>query len=123
MKKLLIIVAIAIIAVVAIAKLFVHKGDASSSDFWERTVPIENIISSPQEYADRQIEIKGVVSEPFGLFNQCWFKVTDDTGTITVHGKDYMAPAEGKKVRLKGCVKLRFRVGNYHIMVFEIASI
>ena len=118
MKKLLIIVAIAIIALVAIANLFLREVDFVKNEIIEKTVTIENIISSPQDYADKQIVIKGVVSDPVGLFNHCWFKVSDGTGTITAHGKHYMAPADGEKVKLKGMVKLRFRVVDRNLLIF-----
>lgn len=118
MKKLIIIIALALVA--AAAGLTTCHSSNKPYKRLDQSVPIEFILSSPQSYAGKTISIKGTVSESMGVFGHSWFVLTDHTGSIHVHGKHYYSPSEGEKIKVEGTVKQRFRFNDYNGIVFQI---
>lgn len=90
---------------------------------FERVVPIEKLLECPQEYSSsKPVKIQGVVSDPIGIGKKSWFIITDETGSINVHGDNYIAPAEGATIMIEGTVKQGFSFKERRHIVFEIAA-
>lgn len=122
MKKLLLIIAVVMVAAIAVSMATCGRHNAAPHSRLDRTVPIGHILSSPQTYADQTICIKGTVSDSFGAFGSSWFVLTDRTGSIHVHGRHYLSPEEGEELKVEGVVKQRFRIKDYNGVVFKITE-
>lgn len=121
MKKLLIIVVVAIVVAIVLPMATCSRQEPRIHTRLDRTVPIGHILSSPQLYDGKTICIKGEVSESTGLFGHSWFLLTDHTGSIHVHGK-VLSPADGEEIKVEGVVKQHFRFGDYNGIIFKITK-
>jgi hypothetical protein len=75
-------------------------------------VPIADIVDNPQQYADRDVTVKGKVWDAYGVGKLTVFTLVDHTGAIAVYSSSSMAPAEGTAVKVTGRVHLVFRFGD-----------
>lgn len=121
MKKLLVIIIVAIVIAIVLPMATCSRQEPEAHTRLDRTVPIGQILSSPQMYEGKTICIKGKVSESTGLFGYSWFLLTDHTGSIHVLGK-VLSPANGEEVKVDGVVKQHFRFGDYNGIIFKITK-
>lgn len=114
MKKLIIILLVAVLAFVVYAgcsSRSVSTGKHARGQFL--SIPIGVILDNPQKYADQEVTVKGTVEGPASLFSLSVYTLSDRTGEITVYSPKSMAPAEGEVLKVTGRVKQLYRFGDH----------
>lgn len=71
-----------------------------------RSPNIADVQRNPTRYANRTVEVDGVVTTSWGmpLVPFKFYKIDDGTGELTVVGRGSTVPARGAKVRVRGRV-------------------
>jgi hypothetical protein len=71
-----------------------------------RSPTIADVQHHPTRYADRTIEVRGVVTSSWGvpLVPFTFYKVSDGSGELTVVGRGSRVPARGTRVKVRGRV-------------------
>ena len=71
-----------------------------------RSPSIADLQRNPSRYADRTVEVSGVVTTSWGipLVPFKVYRIDDGTGQVTVVGRGSRVPARGARVRVRGRV-------------------
>lgn len=80
------------------------------------TTKINDILSNPRDYTDKQVTVSGEVEDAFSLIVVKYFVLKDDTGTIPVISQKPM-PAKGKQIKVTGIVQEAFSLGDQNLVV------
>ena len=81
---------------------------------------ISNIQNNPRDYVDKNVVVKGKVTEVLGLVVFSYFTIDDGTGTIRVITSRPL-PKKGNELKVEGKV-LYFAFGEESILVIEEKS-
>lgn len=107
----------ALIAIVAVA------GGAWYFMMREKTVPIHQILGTPERYSGKELTIEGEVTDRTAFFGSPkFYKVKDKTGEIIVVTKRGL-PEISSTRSVKGMINSAFPLGNDRIVVFEEKSV
>lgn len=77
---------------------------------------IKDVLSSPAEYSDSVVCVKGKVTESLVLLGMGYFIISDGTGAIAIIPSKTF-PKTGENVTIKGYVQNAFVIGNESLTV------
>lgn len=66
---------------------------------------IAEILGDPGRYVDKEVAIKGTVTQSFGAMGTGMYEVDDGTGKIWVYSQNYAVPGKGVRVGVAGKVQ------------------
>lgn len=66
---------------------------------------IAEILSDPGRYTDKEVAIKGTVTQSFGAMGTGMYEVDDGTGKLWVYSQNYAVPSKGARVGVAGRVQ------------------
>jgi hypothetical protein len=72
---------------------------------------IADIINDPGRYADKEVGVRGTVSQSFGALGTGMYQVDDGTGKIWVYSESRGVPGKGARVGVAGKVQPTFTFG------------
>lgn len=78
--------------------------------------PIHKILTSPRDYADKQVTISGTVVDVFSIVLLKYFTLNDGTGEMIVVTQRPM-PTKGDKIKVRGTVQEAFSLGDQQLLV------
>jgi peptidoglycan hydrolase-like protein with peptidoglycan-binding domain len=96
-----------IIAIIALAAITVSSCGSSRN-----VTPIQQIIDSLGDYAGKEVNILGNVTDRLVIQRDGVLTIADETGSISVHTTGN-APEIGERVMVSGVVKPMFKLGSY----------
>jgi hypothetical protein len=76
-----------------------------------QTTPIQTLLDDPGRYDQKTVRISGTVESSVGLIGYGAYRVSDETGTLTVVTSTGGAPREGAKVGVEGEFRSAFTLG------------
>ncbi len=80
---------------------------------------VKTIMTNIEKYDGKEVTIKGVVENPTNLTITKFFFIDDDSGKkMRVVTKNAL-PKEGEKLKIKGKVVQRFKVGNFQWIILK----
>ena len=79
---------------------------------------IQKIVDSPEQYADKEVTVKGTVGNVTDLALIRYYKLKDETGEIHVIAKGDL-PSRGEKITVTGKVNPVFKMGTLQVTVIE----
>lgn len=79
---------------------------------------IQKIVDDPEQYADKEVTVKGTVGNVTDLALIRYYKLEDETGEILVIAKGNL-PYRGDKVTVTGKVNPVFKLGTIKVTVIE----
>ena len=65
-------------------------------------VKIRDLNNNPGRYYNKEVAVKGTVTEGFGFMGEGAFQIDDGTGKIWVLSQNYGVPGKGQKVGIAG---------------------
>ena len=77
---------------------------------------IGKIVDKPRDYAGKQVNISGEVTEVFSFFIVKYFTVRDKTGEIIVVSSKAL-PKKGTEIKVHGTVEEAFSIGDKQLLV------
>jgi hypothetical protein len=69
---------------------------------------IADIINDPGRYADKEVGVRGTVTQSFGAIGTGMYQVDDGTGRIWVYSDNRAVPGKGMRVGVAGKVQPTF---------------
>lgn len=69
---------------------------------------IADIINDPGRYADKDVGVRGTVTQSFGAIGTGMYQVDDGTGRIWVYSENRAVPGKGTRVGVSGKVQPTF---------------
>ena len=69
---------------------------------------IADIINDPGRYADKEVGVRGTVTQSFGAMGTGMYQVDDGTGKIWVYSENRAVPGKGTRVGVAGKVQPTF---------------
>lgn len=85
------------------------------------TTPIREVLDDPARFAGREVSVAGEVVDSANLLVLKFYKLQDETGTITVV-TDRAVPKPGARVRATGTVHQAFAIGKDQLTVIVESS-
>jgi hypothetical protein len=108
--------------VLAVAALALGAYVVMTAGGLQKPTPIGEITSNIRDWDGKAVTIEGTVSAPINIVVAKMYRLTDETGEMTIVTEKGL-PAEGEKVRVDGYVKQAFKVGPAEqTIVFEPAE-
>ena len=77
---------------------------------------VNQILSDPSRYRDREVTVSGRVSESFSLGERGVYRVSDHTGDIWV-ASDRGVPRNGAHVKVTGTIREGFNLGSFGLRI------
>ncbi len=90
----------------------------NSANILSLVTPIGDIQENIGEYMDEKVTIRGEVVESVNLYIFKYYRVNDETGTITIKTGDSV-PKVGQMVKVKGHVKQILAIDTDQLLVIE----
>jgi hypothetical protein len=72
---------------------------------------IADIINDPGRYANKEVGVRGTVSQSYGALGTGMYQVDDGTGKIWVYTENRAVPGKGARVGVAGKVQPTFTFG------------
>ena len=72
---------------------------------------IADIINDPGRYANKDVGVRGTVTQSFGALGTGMYQVEDGTGRIWVYSENRAVPGKGTRVGVAGKVQPTFTFG------------
>ena len=69
---------------------------------------IADITNDPGRYADKEVGVRGTVTQSFGAIGTGMYQVDDGTGRIWVYSENRAVPGKGARVGVSGKVQPTF---------------
>lgn len=69
---------------------------------------IADLVNDPGRYADKDVAIKGTVTQSFGAMGTGMYQVDDGTGKIWVYSQNRAVPAKNTQVGVAGRIQPTF---------------
>ncbi len=69
---------------------------------------VAELVNDPGRYADRDVAIKGTVTQAFGALGTGMYQVDDGTGKIWVYSQNRAVPAKNTRVGVAGRIQPTF---------------
>jgi len=79
---------------------------------------IGDIVNDPQGFANREVTVKGTVTESLNLFGISYYKIKDDSGEIMVI-PIAAVPNEGAEMKVTGTVTQYFKIGDNELIAIK----
>lgn len=87
-----------------------------------RTLTIRELLDDAARYNGATVRIRGQVTENIGLQGAGAYRLSDETGTITVITKEGGAPSKGTEVAVQGRFRSAFTLGTNNAAVVVESS-
>jgi hypothetical protein len=79
--------------------------------------PIKTLLDDPSRFDKQTVRVLGDVTQSVGILGYGAYRITDESGTITVVTKENGAPRQGAKVGVEGEFRSGFTFGTESIAV------
>ena len=80
------------------------------------TTDIKDILSNPHKFKNKEVTIRGRVTDAFNFLGLKYFKLKDETGEIYVIPKN-IVPNIADEVTIRGYVDQYFKIGDLQLTV------
>jgi hypothetical protein len=95
-----------LISIVVLAAVLLATGCKSN------VTTIQTLLDDPSRFDKQTVQVAGTVEQSAGVMGYGVYRVTDDTGTITVVTNENGAPRTGAKVGVEGEFRSAFTLGS-----------
>jgi len=91
----------------------------SENTLFKTITPINKIIENPDDYYDKELKIKGIVTRSASIFMESGYFIKQNNTEIFVIVSGEMPPKIGEEIKIKGKIKILGSINDKNFIIFK----